>query len=229
MTGRSIEREDRRVRRIEAGRPGRRHRKALGGLMAMAVALSALPAVAQTVLAGPRLERDCEAPVIYSLSYVGESDPADLDRTVSTAGADCSVHAVGRAAEGEAADGPGTWYWAQLPEDQPRYLLLGFHDVEQAAIGWVQLRNTSEAWFYRTNTGGDWQPLPNRARRVLDWNGVSIALYNPPSEGDWSPLDIWYRFVATPPATEAPPPTPEAGEETVPAPPPAPPAAAPSS
>lgn len=202
MIGRRIESADRRARcRLRRRRPGA---AILLAAVAVAAALpSARPATAQTVLAGPRVERDCEAPVIYSLTYVGETATDVLDRTVSAAGADCTVHAASRLDATEAADGPGTWYWAQLPEDQPRYLLLGFHDVAAAAIGWVQLRNTSEAWFYRTNADADWRRLPNTARRVLDWDGVSIALYNPPSEGDWSPLDIWYRFAVGIPGADA--------------------------
>lgn len=171
-----------------------------------------VPAAAQTVLAGPRLARDCEAPIIYSFQYVATQDTAEIDRSVSTVGDDCSIHEVEELSPGEAADGPGTWYWAELPEDRPRYLVLGFHDVEAGEIGWVQLRNTSVAWYYRTNASEEWRELRNLNRRVLTWDQVSIALYNPPSEGDWRPLDIWYRFaVEDAPAAAPEPAEPESG------------------
>jgi len=166
----------------------------LAALVVLAATVVPVPALAQTVLAGPRLEQNCDAPIIYSFQYLPTGEPAAVDTAVSTVGDDCTLHAATALEPGEAADGPGTWYWAELPEDRPRSLVLGFHDVSAGTIGWVQLRNTSESWLYRTNASEEWEPLYNLNRRVLSWGPVSIALYNPPSEGDWSPLDIWYRF-----------------------------------
>lgn len=182
----------------------------------LATAGMAVTAVAQTVLAGPRLERDCDAPIIYSFQYLASGEPAAVDTAVSTVGDDCALHAATALGPGEPADGPGTWYWAELPEDRPRSLVLGFHDVAAGEIGWVELRNTSESWLYRTNASEDWEPLYNLNRRVLNWGQVSIALYNPPSEGDWSPFDIWYRFAVAPAAEPAPDPADQAPAPTLP-------------
>jgi len=189
--------------------PRSRLRTRAAALVGAAAILSgglSLPASAQDgprVLAGPRLDHDCDATVAPSLFYTSKQMHEAIHEAVARGRETCVVHAASRLAPGAPADGPGSWHWTELPEDAARYIVLGFSDAADGTVGWVQLDNRSDAWYYRTNAAPDWQRLMNRERRVLDWGGVAVALYNPPSEGDWSPFDIWYRFVLRSP--DAPP------------------------
>jgi len=146
------------------------------------------------VLAGPRFGQDCDAAIRFAFFYTSRSETTAIDAAIGRRGGDCLVHAASRLTPDEPADGAGPWTWAELPEAGDRTIVLGFLDTEGGTLGWVQLDNRSDAWYYRTNADPAWQAMMNRERRVLDWDGVAIALYNPPSEGDWSPYDIWYRF-----------------------------------
>ena len=71
-----------------------------------------------------------------------------------------------RAAAGRGGkDGPGTLVLPSLPRGSAAATSgpLKHEWSRRRSLG--PAAQHPEAWFYRTNTGGEWQPLPNRARR----------------------------------------------------------------